>query len=737
MKKNMVFALVLCGLFLLSVTPLIGASQPAKDFQTAQPDGIAIYSILNNTELSLLASSGAGTEESPYIISGGSITEDFHYAFYIEGTTAYFAIEGFDINPTSFRPYGFYLKDVVNGIIRGNTIQNVNRPIAILEGCSNILVFDNDVIGGDGILVNGAENVNLTLNNVDGSIDLRDADAFTLKDNTFTNGGIRLAQPTYMTNSTSMTGNTVNGKGVLFLYDATDMIVDGSPYAQIFLILCMNVTIENGVFQHVPRAIQVLFSSLCVIDNVTVTDSNVGIFLYESDLITVRNSTLNNNGFGIHAIGAAECRVISNHIEGNTYMGIHMDMNSHDSYLYLNTLIDNGENVRDDGGIPATGDITWMIIAVRNSVSLDPVANALVVMQRYNRVVTMRTNDRGNARIPIFVVGGQFNLTVWKFPYQIHQSERWAPTEQGEIGIYPVLLDKADRGAGDGWVLCRALDESSSPIPSVRVRAYQYLDGAFYFHQQKFTGALGFANMTDLYIGTYALVFEHDLYETHYAFVIVNQNGFSTIRVANLVEVEATVLVAAYDYDTGEPLEYMTVNATKYNEGTGIFENYMTGITNYLGQCSLSPLAKGIYNVTVYGADHLPESEIITVETDGDWPDNPLNFTLFYFTEEPPTPTTPMALASDSSLLVNYYDNNRVGNYWSDYTGSGWYQVQGENYGCYDRHPNGWNNPTYPPTWPTTTTPNWPPESSIWLMVLSLGAIIAVIVLMVVVKRRG
>jgi parallel beta-helix repeat protein len=128
-----------------------------------------------------------------------------------------------------------------------------------------------------------------------------------VSNNTFHNGGLWL-QDSWL--NYVHDNNTVNGKPLLYLQDATDMILS-DPAGQIILIGCENITITNQNISNVIIGIQLHDSHncslLCNTLSASVFSIRTGIELSDSYNIRVCNNTITH----LHALNAKNCTNIT------------------------------------------------------------------------------------------------------------------------------------------------------------------------------------------------------------------------------------------------------------------------------------------------------------------------------------------------------------------------------------------------------------------------------------------
>ncbi|MFW9847539.1 MAG: nitrous oxide reductase family maturation protein NosD [Candidatus Thorarchaeota archaeon] len=140
--------------------------------------------ISNDSSFDLLGVSGSGTESDPYIIENYEIeineTSGPYYGIEVSGTQKHFIIRNCyirgDNTSSSGYGYGIYLRDVSNGQIMSNHLQQIQTLLKIESDTSDLTIKDNYFDGEAdsiyrGLLVSGTNENILILNNTFYKID--------------------------------------------------------------------------------------------------------------------------------------------------------------------------------------------------------------------------------------------------------------------------------------------------------------------------------------------------------------------------------------------------------------------------------------------------------------------------------------------------------------------------------------------------------------------------------------
>jgi parallel beta-helix repeat protein len=189
--------------------------------------------------------------------------------------------------------------------ISGNIINhNINCGISI--GCSSYSnIIDNNTISNCNC---GLFLMYMTLCDPAGNI---------IVNNSFFNSGVVTGECACYYNL--FFNNTVNDKPLIFLVDASDIVIDDA--GQILLFGCKNVTIQN--------------TELC--------NSTIGIIIYSSNNCSILNNNIRLNcGGGLQIIGSDNNAITGNNITNNEY-GIDL-YRGFGNNITGNTIILNKDN---------------------------------------------------------------------------------------------------------------------------------------------------------------------------------------------------------------------------------------------------------------------------------------------------------------------------------------------------------------------------------------------------------
>src|SRR5439155_1469059 len=182
------------------------------------------------------APSGTGTSDNPYVISGWTISAE-NYGIQISGTTAYFTITNVAIScdPTNADCWGIMFSSVENGVVQNSHLSGP-RGIGV-HNSDNFQVTENNLSPGeDGIVLSNFSGLLISQNSIVGHVSI----------------GVQNC------GDSTIDGNTANAH----------------DYG-IFVSACGNVLVSNN--------------------NASNITNGQGIYLDNSDNVTITSNTLSNN----------------------------------------------------------------------------------------------------------------------------------------------------------------------------------------------------------------------------------------------------------------------------------------------------------------------------------------------------------------------------------------------------------------------------------------------------------
>ena len=256
------------------------------------------------------------------------------------------------INDNDIRSTGYCvsLRESFRSIVQSNELQSTTMGNGIeVDGGGNSNIAENNLNQHDsGVRIQGTTNLRVSNNNFSNCFAavLLEENAFTgledgppidckIIDNNFGNSGIRfsISDPAYMDHE--ITGNLVNGRQFAYLYEVTNMDLDGRDFGRIILVSCEDVSITGGSLEE----LLVMFSSNCEISGVSIVNRTEGIYVRYSNQIVIGYSEIVGNDVGVRLEWSNFCLVIRTTVYNNGH-GILLD-SSPNSTIYDCDIHDN------------------------------------------------------------------------------------------------------------------------------------------------------------------------------------------------------------------------------------------------------------------------------------------------------------------------------------------------------------------------------------------------------------
>ncbi|ASJ10001.1 hypothetical protein A3L12_01145 [Thermococcus sp. P6] len=252
---------------------------------------------------------------------------------------------------------GIYLDSSSNNNITSNNITSNSGNGVYLDSSSHNNITFNNITSNNwaGIWLRGSSNTTITSNNITSNgergIFLYYSSYNIVTNNTMTNDGIVIeGYKIEHWNTHVIENNTVNGKPVYYFKNRVGGNVPEDA-GQVILANTTGMLIENLNISNTDVGIELGFSSNNTIKNSNITSNNrEGIYLYYSsnNNITSNNIT-SNSGAGIFIYGSSNNNIVSNNITSNAWAGIWLD-SSNNNTIYLNNF-NNTNNVYSENSI--------------------------------------------------------------------------------------------------------------------------------------------------------------------------------------------------------------------------------------------------------------------------------------------------------------------------------------------------------------------------------------------------
>ncbi|UCF12789.1 MAG: right-handed parallel beta-helix repeat-containing protein [Thermoplasmatales archaeon] len=300
------------------------------------PSGTYYESIIINKSISLI-----GEDRNTTIIDGSN-TGDVVYI-----TADWVNISSFTIRNSGNYRLGIDIKSDFTTIADNNILNNwVGIDIGDWPSNSNNnTIKDNNISSNkwNGIWLTSSNGNRITGNTITSNVMYGlvlgySSNNFVLN-NSFFNDGLKI----YYSYQNTVINNTVNDKPLVCLENKSDTIIDVDE-GQVILINCSNITIQNQEISNTDVGIELWNTHNCLLTDSTISNNNVGI-LFNGVLDSIINQcVITENHYGVR-FGEEDCfggggyNVIQNNtINDNSGFGIYF---SHDGGGFLNMIWEN------------------------------------------------------------------------------------------------------------------------------------------------------------------------------------------------------------------------------------------------------------------------------------------------------------------------------------------------------------------------------------------------------------
>ena len=225
---------------------------------------------------------------------------------------------------------------ISNNIIRSNKWNGIRLGYSNNNSISNNNISSNNVLGL--FLWNSNNNIisnNIIRSNNDDGIYFSHSNENTIRKNEFINDGIFI----YDSYSNIVEDNEVNGKPLVYLENESDKIIDNA--GQIILVRCSNITVMNAELTNTDIGIELFESDNCLISNSIISSNNFdGIFLRISNNNSISNNIIrSNNDDGIELWYSNNNSISNNNISSNKWDGMWLGYSNNNSVS--NNIISN------------------------------------------------------------------------------------------------------------------------------------------------------------------------------------------------------------------------------------------------------------------------------------------------------------------------------------------------------------------------------------------------------------
>jgi parallel beta-helix repeat protein len=244
---------------------------------------------------------GIVVERDNVVIDGADYTIQGTYAYLSRGTDvngrSNVTIKNLNICAFS---YGIQSRESFNIGISGNKITDNGYYGVELWFTSDCSISENLIgNGGCGISLSDCSNNSISRNNItdnsDFGIELSSSPSNSVSENLFVNNGLYVCWGSF---GNVVSGNFVNGKPLVYLEGASDVVVDDA--GQVVLVQCNRIRVENLSLSNATIGVQLWQTNNTRISQSNMTANNkYGICLDFSSYNNISRNNITDNGYGI------------------------------------------------------------------------------------------------------------------------------------------------------------------------------------------------------------------------------------------------------------------------------------------------------------------------------------------------------------------------------------------------------------------------------------------------------
>ncbi len=200
----------------------------------------------------------------------------------------------------------------------------------------------------------------------------------------------------------NISGNWVGGLGIGYFVGISDTAIDGSPYAQIILVNCIDVNVYDGSFVMQAEAVSLVFCEDCGLYTSYIGNNKVGIYVHLSTGIVLSGNTIiGNEHIGIHLNGSQHCSLLANDISYNGFAGVEAYGAEWTVFAY-NTI--TGHTIGVDGG--------WMDYSEFHSNTVIGNVYGFSIWQSTGCIFSQNTIADSSA-VGLYLASGTWNCTAF------------------------------------------------------------------------------------------------------------------------------------------------------------------------------------------------------------------------------------------------------------------------------------------------------------------------------------
>ena len=458
----------------------------------------------------------------------------------------------------------------------------------------------------------------------------------TVTNNTFTNSGLYIYESTvdaYI--SYTVENNWVNGKRLGFYTNLDSTTIAEPIYGQLILINCTDVTVRDQIINNAGTGLFLGFCTDSVIVNNTCSNNDYGIRFSSSGSSTVANNTCNNNVWGIYLFSSGTSIVANNTF---TNCGLYIIEDTIDAYLSY-TLENNWVNGKKLG----------FYTNLDSTIISEPVYGQLILVNCTN--VTVRDQTLNNAGTGLF---------LYSCIYSTINNNTCSNNYHGFYLVSSVSSTVANNTCNSNGYLGIYLSSSGSSTVANNT-CNSNGEGIFLVSSVSSTVANNTCNSNG-YLGIY-----------------LSSSGSSTVANNTCSNNDYGFSLVSSDYST-------VANNTCNNNWYGIYLLDSSSSTVANNTCN-----NNWYGILLYESDScvvtynlLQDNEVYGVYLRYDSDNNLIHHNTFVHNYLGGT-----SQAFDDCVNNYWYDTETLGgNYWSDWSGTGSYPIDGSA-GAVDLYPLG------------------------------------------------
>jgi len=349
---------VIIVLAMIALSAVPGGNPKTSHASALQPHGLGVRMlsdiadhdpivINSDSDFETQGWPGNGTQSSPYVIANLHIASDGN-CLTVMNTTAWFLVTNCvfsSATPMYVSGTGVAMQNVTNGAIDSCQFASLKNAIVIAD-CINCSLSDSSVVNchfgvvgldsvgcliagcnftqctfgveftgvsrfalqtlnvsdcTSGVALYWSDDCDITESRIHRCVTgvmLSNSLSCVISDNEFEACGIEIGGTREHWDHT-ISGNTVNGRPIIFFKSVVDMTANLSKYGQVLAVNCKNTTFSAADLSDVPLGMQIAFSTGCTIESLSARDCRTGVMCKSCDGIEVRNPTIHDCGIGV------------------------------------------------------------------------------------------------------------------------------------------------------------------------------------------------------------------------------------------------------------------------------------------------------------------------------------------------------------------------------------------------------------------------------------------------------